>query len=304
MKAIFNGLAAVAALLLLAPPTCSGQSYLPSSEQFRQVCNPSDPMWDRMGSELIPTFPRQFSFLVEASIVNENRSLWVQEFFDDVNNRAAVTFFNDGTREHVILDYTNDEVFIIPGFDNESECTVHPLTTDRFINFTFGVTNVNGSLHIGSARQLLLALEDDTPARFIGFETIRGVPSLRYQACIDLDNLSFVADYSYTTDNWTYSTLINPEDYNMVLSQLVIQGNSLNKGNLSNFYHVYSIVAFQSGPSSVPDRALTVPVGLACRGRIPGIPVPVIPKFFSTYIQYVDLNSATNKEVNTVRVSV
>lgn len=299
-------LTAVAAVLLLTLPLSLGQSLptaFPPTEEFQQVCNDSDPQYDLTGSD-VPTVPSQFSLHVEANLVSQNRTTWVHELFDEVNNRGKVMFLRDGIREQVILDYENNEGFIFPSPIDDKACRVYPLTNSRFgrfINATFGIRTVNGNLHVGSARHFLELLDDDTPLRRVGLDNIRGIPTMRWQACINRGNISVVADYYYTTDDWTYATISNPEQFDMTLTQIVVRGNSIFNDTVRNFYHVYSIIGFHSGPAAVPDSAFAIPTGLACVGRIPGIPLPRVPNYFSTYLQYVD--QLAPNDVNILRVS-
>lgn len=302
---------AAAVLVLLAPcmaqrfdPSAYGlPDFVPPSDTFRDVC-PSFPT-PSPGEPPLPTeLPRQFSVHVEANILEANRTVWVHEFYDDVNNRGSITFIQGGVRERVIYDYDNNEVFIFPDLQRGTECSVFPLTESRALNFTFGITRVNGSIHIGTTSAFLGLLRDNVPTRYLGLDSVRGTPAMRWQACINYGPVSFFADYYYTTtDSWTYATLSNPEEFDLTLTQIVVRGNGVFNDTLENFYHVYSAFGFESGPASVPDRAFSVPTGTACVGRIRGLPLPEIPNAFSTYLQYVDTMSEM-REVITLRVSV
>ncbi len=290
-------------LLLTIPPTCIAQGQdlppqLPERSQFEQVCNPDD--FGVNSGPTIPPLPQQFSLHVEANILNKNRITWIHEFFDEIGNRGRINFVNDGVRETVIYDYTNNEIFLFPNVDDGTDCSVFPLAESRFINFTFGLTRVNGSIHIGSGRNFLEFLSDDTPISFIGENrTVRGVPALQWDACISNDNISLIASYYYNVEDWSYPTISDPSASNMVLSQIVVRGVSFFNNTLSNFYHVYSIFGYHAGPDSVPDRVFRVPTGLACVGRIPGLAVPEAPRFFSTYAERIEKSM---NRVSVVRV--
>ena len=292
-------------LLLMAPPPTLGQGQdlpdqLPEQASFNEICDPDS--YVLQGSDPdIPPLPRQFSLHVEANIYNKNRITWIHEFFDEVNNRGRINFFNNGTREQVIYDYTNNEIFVFPDVDNDRECTVYPLAESRFVNFTFGLTRVNGSIHIGTGRQFLEFLDDDTPLRYMGAnDTVRGVPTSRWDACINNDNVSMIVSYYYNSAEWTYPTVGDPSTSDMILSQMVVRGVSFFNSSLSNFYHVYSVFGFHSGPQSVRDMVFRIPTGMSCVGRIPGLPTPTVPDFFSFSVER--FVSAQN-EVSVIRVS-
>lgn len=286
-----------------------GQEFNPSAYGLPDLLVPSGEFSDlcesftQSGGPLPTQLPPQFSVHVEANIVNKNRTVVVHEFYDNINNRGSLTFVTEGVQEHSIYDYDDNEIFVFPDAHTGRECSVYPLDEARDIGFTFGLTRVNGSIHIGTTSAFLGLLRDDVPTQFLGFDSVRGTPAMRWRACVSWPNTSFFADYYYTTtDTWSYATIGNPEEFDLTLTQIVVQGNSLFNNNLENFYHVYSVFGLQFGPESVPERAFTVPSGLACVGRNPGIPVPQVPDYFSTYFQFVDTSSDV-KRVDTIRVS-
>lgn len=303
--------ASAAMVLVLAPLLCMAQGFNPTAAGLPPILQPTDVFEDLCvafptspPSQPLPTeLPRQFSVHVEANLLERNRTVWVHEFYDDVNNRGSITFIQGGVREQVIYDYDKEEVFLFPDTMRGTECSVFPLTESRTLNFTFGITRVNGSIHIGSTSAFLGLLVNDIPTQYMGPSNVRGTPALRWQACVTSGPFSFFADYYYTTtDSWTYATVGNPEEFDLTLTQIIVRGNGLVNDTVNNFYHVYSAFGYQSGPASVPERAFSVPTGTACVGRIRGLPVPEVPNFFSTYVQYVDSMSDT-PQVITGRVS-
>ena len=273
----------VLAVLLLAPPTCLGQSF----------CDPDDGY--QPGGENIPMIPEQFLMHVEANIINQNRTVWVEEYFDGVTNKAKLVTIINNTREQVILDFANNEIFTFPNVRAGMDCTVETLTSS-LTGMAFGVTAANGSIRIPSASSFVTFINASTPVKYIGPEVVRGVPSVRWQAC--LGSGSILADYYFSAVNWNFQTLIGPENFDDLLTKIEIQGESVRGGNYS---HVYSIVGFQYGPDSVPESEFVVPTGLTCTGRKPGLPLPTVPDFFSTYIQFSSDNRTT---VSTIRVSI
>lgn len=302
-----------ATVFLLAPLLCMGQEFNPSAYGLPGLLEPSDVFTDlcesfnpESGGDPLPTqLPQQFSVHVEANIVNKNMTFLVDEFYDNVNNRGSLAFISDGVRQHAIYDYADNEIFVFPDADNGRECGAYPLDEAENFELAFGLTRMNGSLHIGTTSAFLGLLRDDIPTQALGMDSVRGTPAMHWKACINFPNISFFADYYYTsTDIWSYATVSNPEEFDLTLTQIVVQGNSLHNDTLEYFYHVYSAFAFQSGPESVPDSAFTVPSGLACVGRNVGIPVPQVPDYFSTYVQYASTGTnSLEARVATFRVS-
>ena len=292
-------------LLLASPPLpVQGQDLQwPWVEEFTDLCG----NYTSSGPPIPTDIPRQFSLHVEANLLERNRSLLVHELFDDVNNRGSLYFVEDGVRQHTIFDYNKNEVFVLTdqlsSIGGDRECRAFPLTRARVLNFTFGLTMVNGSIHIGTPSSFLEHLRNSTPTQYFDLTSnSRGIPSLRWQACSTGENISFFSDYYFTPEFWDYEAIRSPEQFDTVLNQVVVRGNSIFNGTLRNFYHIYSFLGFNTGPRSVPDRAFQVPTGTPCMGAASGLPLPEIPQFFSTYIQFTD-SSASPVQVKTFRVS-
>lgn len=163
------------------------------------------------------------------------------------------------------------------------------------LNRTFGFQLVNGSVHIGSVLGFF-GLVDGANPRYLGPEIARGIPCLRWQTCHVLDNNSYTLDYLFSAEDWMDAYSDGPVPVQIRLLGSRLDGN----GQVLRINHTYNFVAFNSGPDSVPDEVFVVPNGLACRGRIPGIPLPVLPPYFSMYLENV---RAETKESQIIRVS-
>ena len=299
MKTYSKLAALVFLIFLLVFHPCSAQTTTPSPDRIQMMCDADN---YAMTGAAFPSLPNQFSLRVEANFLESNRTAVFHEYFDGVNDRGKMVFNWNGTVVRVILDYANNEVFVYPDLRSGRECRVFTLSQSNFINFTFGIVrNDDGSLHVGTAKHFLEGISVDSPTRYIGLDTIRGIPVVQWQACFNSDNYSFIADYYFTTDNWSYDTISNPTDYNMTLVKIQVRGQILLNGTVKDFNHVYSIFHFLSGPNSVPDHSFVVPTGLACVGRIPGIDKPQLPQFFSTSIQFLSPNDS---QLSTYRVSI
>ena len=251
----------------------------------------------------LPELPRQFSALIEANLGHRMQTFAVREYFDEIGNRGRIETVIptvNGTIETIgIFDYDDAEIFLIPDQfgDEVAECGVRLITEpNRFINDTFGFQLVNGSVHIGSVLQFFLLVDGAIP-RYLGPEVARGIPCDHWQTCHVLDNNSFTLDYYFSADGWMDAYSDGP-----VPVQIRLNGSRLQEGGLQvlRINHTYNFVAFNSGPDSVPDEVFMVPNGLACRGRIPGTPLPVLPPYFSMYLEIV---RGESKEVQLIRVS-
>ena len=274
------------ALLVCISPGCKAE-----------FCNAVD-----FGSDAgsIPRLPDQFALRVEVTLINLNSTIIVTERYDSVNNRGSLTIGANSTKTHVIFDYEDDEIFFITGGSGMDNCYVQTLSQPVSASQIFGITRVNGSLHIDATGRFFNMLSNDTPTNYLGLVTIRGIPTLHWQACFNDGNLSFTADYYYTTTDWAYAVIFNPGQYDMIPILINVEGLSLRDGKATPFSNVYSIFDYHTGPNSVHDKFFSVPTGLACTGRIPGIPLPSVPDVFSMAMQHVSIANS----VTTVRVSV
>lgn len=241
----------------------------------------------------------QFSFVIEAALKHRGETVVVREYFDEGGNRGRFEYTGNGSSIVAIFDYDDEELFLIPDFRSGAECGVLPLATpgDFFTNVTFGVREVNGSVHIGTAQQFI-SLGNGTNVTHLGVEEVRGIPCYRFQTCTVRENTSYTLDYYFSTRNLTpaYESQGASDGFDIPV-QIVLQGLDIRDGSLVVVNHTYTIVDYNTGPDAVPDEVFTVPAGLACRDRLPGPPPPSLPRHFSAYLEGVDDN------VSTIRVS-
>ena len=285
-----------------------GQTAASPAADFMPVCDP-DNFNPPSGTNLqvpdlqVPDLPDQFSFTIEGNLIERNRTVVMTEYYDGPGNRGRLEFGFNGSSNVGIFDYNIGEIFFIPDFASEDDCRVYPIADNPvFLNFTFGVENRNGSIHIGSPRTYIEQLRDNAATRYVGEDMIRGIPTQRWQACFAAENNSYLIDYYFATEGWDYEG----QGRNLDMTQMVPVQFSLNATQIVNDtirsqYHIYTVVDFQAGPDSVPDSVFRVPNRLACTGRFPGQPVPQVPQFFSTYVQQVATQPVPT--VQTYRVS-
>lgn len=264
--------------------------------QYEPVCNPAN--YSLTPSIPIPELPQQFSAVVEANIVQWNRTIIAREYFDEVGNRGRLEINFNSTRGNQlgIYDYNLGEIFLIPNPYTGDDCAVQLISQSRARMRVFGFQLVNGSVHIGTVSSFF-QLAGNVSANYLGVEDVRGIPCDHWQTCvIRSSNNSYTLDYYFSTEDWSFT--VNPNG-GPIPVQIILTG-SLNTNPVSDLYHIYTFVNFVSGPSSVPDEVFEVPTGLACRGRIPGQPLPTLPDFFSTYVETV---TPSQRTASVIRVS-
>ena len=279
-------------------------SFLPYliDAQLVQVCDTSTFGGSTSPDPPLPDIPSQYYATVEANIIQRSESLIVTEYYDQVGDRGRLEVTINGTKEIGIFDYTLGEIFLIPD-PQGGDCRVYPISpTSRFLSNTFGFVETNGSLHIGSPAATLERIQGTNASIiYLGEDTIRGIPVLRWQSCVSLTNNSYLVDYYFSNSSWSYGA--QTENVSMVPIQFSLNASFVGRrGTIENANHVYSFVDFQDGPSSVPDEVFSVPTGLACKGRIPGQTVPKPPETFSGRVEFIFNGDSMSPVVVTIQV--
>lgn len=269
--------------------------------QLVQVCDTSTFGGSTSPDPPLPDIPSQYYATVEANIIQRSESLIVSEYYDQVGDRGRLEITLNGTKEIGIFDYTLGEIFVIPDPDG-GDCRVFPISpTNRFLSMTFGFTETNGSLHIGSPAATLERIQGTNASTiYHGDDTIRGIPVQHWRSCVSLTNNSYLVDFYFSNSTWSYGV----GGTSMVPIQFNLNASFLGRhGSIENANHVYSFVDFQSGPDSVPDDVFNVPTGLACKGRIPGQSVPKPPETFSGRLEFIFNFGSRGPIVVTLQVS-
>ena len=250
---------------------------------YMPICDPAN---YTTPSIPLPNFSeqRQFSVVIEANIGQQNHTILVREFFDEVGNRGRFEITENAAQSVGIFDYDDEEIFLLPDPTTGDACTVKRFTdpsTSRLSSspaVLFGFLVVNGTVHIGTVRGFFLGPLEPNATAYLGVEDVRGVPCNHWQTCTTLVNNSYTLDYYFATDDWEFAQGDGPIPIQMALTA--------RRGD-DELNHVYSFVSFNTGPSSVPDEVFRVPLGLVCTGRIPGPPTPPLPPYFSATLEVV-----------------
>lgn len=258
------------------------------------VCDPSN--YSEPG-EPIPTLPTQFSTTIEANIVGRSSEIVVREYFDEIGNRGRLELSTNGSYGYAVFDYDLKEIFLLPDFHTGEECVVREIAQSQrgpILNF-FGFSVRNGSVHIGTVSDLFL-LTNSSPIKYIGNESVRGVPCNHWQSCFapNTSSSSYTIDYyfSRTDTNWTSAYGDDPVPVQITLNGINEEGNE-SAPTFRKVSNIYSFVAFNAGPDSVPDNMFRLPTGIRCKGRIPGQKLPLLPNHFSAYFESVDEDKQT-----------
>ena len=243
------------------------------------LCNQS--VYNTSPNPPIPNLPRQFSAVIEANYLQSNQSVLAREYFDEIGNRGRfeINSDSDGSMTIGIFDFNLNEVFLI----TRGGCTVQKADAPSpQISQFFGFRVENGTVLIGTVANFF-RLNSNTSANYLGQEDVRGISCDHWQTCTVMEDKSYTLDYYFSTAYWTFAA--NP-NRSQIPVQVILEGW---RDDGAYINHVYSFVDFVSGPRSVPNGVFMVPTGLACRGRIPGQPLPSLPDsgFFTTYIESV-----------------
>lgn len=257
----------------------SGDSGSGISGSGAFICNPEDYSM-QTPSVPFPTLPNQFFTLIEVSSNYYNATNLAVEYYDSPGNRVRLDLYyqddNQKEKEVSIFDYSKNEVILIPDRSRNVECSVQTISDhEEYVdNYGFGVTIVNGSIHVKSAGGIYVA--GNSSVMYMGVETVRGIQCNHWQTCYVDDNSSYMLDYYFATSNWEFA--LSGETEGTVLVQIEVT-------DLYGGVVVYSFIAFESGPDAVPDSAFAIPTGLPCVGRPAGKDLPLPPRYFSILIE-------------------
>lgn len=247
----------------------------------------------------LPVIPDQYMVTAELVDSARNTTIFFTEYFDELGNRARIDTTLDGLKRVTIADYDDGEVFTY----TQDTCNVSPIILPQlnnrniFVSMLFGVVSgPNGTVHIGQSSGIFSRFIKDSNAKYIGFETVRGIPSHHWQACFVNENeLWLMFDiYFAPQSQWQLPFM---EDLRPIL--LRIKGQLVQNDTVVDIDIAINYVLYQSGPDAVPDMVFQVPTGLPCKGRKPGQPLPSFPRFFSTIVEL-----AFGSRVSVLKVSV
>ena len=269
-------------------------------DAYNSTCNPDD--YSAIGDLPLPQLPDQYYFAVEAVIVNgrnSSRTIFAEEYFDRVGDRGRFDYVANGYRVRSITDYKLKESFVFPNVFTGDDCTVSILSanaSNRVAQILFGVVpGENNTVHIGSPSTVFYFGVNQSQASYLGVvNDSSGVIANRWQVCVDNENRSYTIDYYFTNGSlWKTPYL----EQGPVPVAIELAGWRRSGTRIFDVYHRYNFVNYQSGPEAVQDDVFSVPLGLICKGRLPGQSLPQLPRFFSTAIQTIRDNVVVNAKV-------
>jgi len=173
--------------------------------QYVPVCDPAN--YTDPPSITVPVLPAQFSFVVEANLLQRTSN--IKEYVDEVGNRGRLELSstNFGANTIVgIFNYSNREIFLIPDVNTSDACAVKPIANLSAPSQvpSVGFQDVNGTIQIGIVNRFFQLLRN-TNARWLGMEVVRGIPCNRWQTCTAMQNNSYTLDYYFATENWDFA---------------------------------------------------------------------------------------------------
>ncbi|XP_076461758.1 uncharacterized protein LOC143294212 [Babylonia areolata] len=231
-----------------------------------------------------PRVSSVFRVNVECSMEEQNRTVFVREYFDYDNNRGRVTQYDNTASGDAFYDYNDDQIILV---DTDSyKCAVGDLssTDDRFM---FGYrTNSRGMPHVFGASGALHF--GNVPETYVGKTVVRGIVAHRWDSCQYSEALNATMKVS-----WYFSSRT---EWDMQLGSGAVPlratavGKQYKKGSIVPFSHTYDLFRFEQ---YVYPEDFEIPVGVVCPGMVGSKPFPQIPPRFSFIGEILDFDRSS-----------
>ncbi|KAL8609833.1 hypothetical protein ACOMHN_020668 [Nucella lapillus] len=229
-----------------------------------------------------PQIPNLFRVDVECAMQEQNRSIFVREYYDYGNNRGRITQMDNKRHGDVFYDYANNEIIIVDT-SIHNFCLVGKLSTSDD-GWTFGykpdrkqaghyhIFGASGALHFG-----------DTPEQYVGRSVVRGIVTDRWDSC------QYSAALNATMNvTWYFSA--KPQ-WDMQLGAQVAPiratavGKQYKQGKIVPFNHTYDLYNYEM---TVANEDFEIPVGVVCPHRVNTRQFPSFPNRFSFVGEIID----------------
>lgn len=236
---------------------------------------------------MFPNLPMQFQLTVEdntATTMIKNYTSEYEEYYDFVNNRAAIFYFSNflTTRDYLLFD-TSELITI-----RDDDCFVNPLNSSEGI-IPVGFIDVNSTNHLLSPT-FVIKLGADIPTEYKGTDVARGINVNKWYSCSYIPNLASTVRITWSFSDpasWQSTIVLNNQSVSVPV-ETVIEG--ITDFNLT-WNRRFEFVKYRPYIEADPEIFET-PRGKWCPGRKATKPVPKVPSRFSYRIE------ATIPEVN------
>eukprot|EP01114_Cavostelium_apophysatum_P005377 TRINITY_DN1629_c0_g1_i1.p1 TRINITY_DN1629_c0_g1~~TRINITY_DN1629_c0_g1_i1.p1 ORF type:complete len:833 (-),score=171.02 TRINITY_DN1629_c0_g1_i1:58-2556(-) len=233
----------------------------------------------------LPTLPQSFTVSIEINHIDANRTTRVDEYFDYENQRIRADYYSGERHEVTVWDLKERLVHSLHNFNN---CTVRNLTEAEEHSFLNGTHLVGAStiLHFGSQYE----------ETYQGERRARGILCehwLSEEIPDEYNNGSYTIDYFFSDPAWLIAEAGNfwSETAQMnyrVPIQAVINGTSMEDGNLTSYTTVIEFLFFDEG---TPDPgAFTFLERFLC-AHITQPDLPTLPDQFEANIEFTIADS-------------
>ncbi|XP_064603359.1 uncharacterized protein LOC135468839 [Liolophura sinensis] len=227
---------------------------------------PCDPNAKNTGPAL-PALPKQFFSRVEFTVVNASKTIYLEEYFDQIRNRAeirAIGLFDQGKESRLIASYDTGELFDV----EDGICVTTAISNDD--TFVFAFNQTGGKDHVMSAQESLEFGKKFNEV-YKGPTTVRNIPVNHWQACVMENSEKTTIDYFFAV----------PGQWTVPASSGAIPIRSIyTTEGQGGYIQYYEYVYFQDSLPPSNEPFLTPPM-VYCPGRSNTKPLPKIPRHFT-----------------------
>jgi len=256
----------------------------------QNVCQPPTPSTDKAPDE--PVVAQEFETHIVLNILSKNMTTELHQFFSFPTDHSVIYQAEYGQRYQAYANYDTNEFIAI--FPDTKSCHVDALNQDDN-RFLFGYKKTSQAAHVPAAAAVMHLLQPDEISlkRYVGKQTVRGIPCRVWYACTHWEDMKSTMDVYYyfsDPDAWRpgYSVPGQPDiTRDSVPVRAWVKGVRFDTPSTPrNFEHKYDFFGWKS--KILRPYYWQTPRGVSCPGRKNTKPLPNLPQQFSFTLEQVD----------------
>lgn len=227
-------------------------------------------------STRLPQLAMSFVTTIECKILNKNRSINLNEYFNYNARKYAIETENIKQ----IVDYDLKEKRLINTTNGINKCIkVSKLPERNHPGIVFGehIPSTSDILHFGKKYG----------EKYMGQATVRNIRCIRWQSCLVTNHSNYMIDYYFK------------EDARNIPVRCEVRGFHVRNETKRNVHNVYDFFNFRIG--SPPGHVFRSPPGTYCKNVVKQASMPELPDHFSYSLEFHTIKKS-NLEVSNSKI--